>query len=531
VRSWELVRFALSGLWRQKVRSALTLVGVAVGACALAFSLSLAFGLRSMIDREFRGRASFWEVHVRVADRGTPAPEADIPADKIAVPAGVAGDRHDRIRRKLVRDYQNSHPAKPPKPLTADRVAELAAIPDVIDVVAGYAEYGSVRLGDGGRPANIAARPARTLDFGGRLLAGTLPTSDDADDVVVTEYLLYDLGVKTDADLAAAVGRPLGVTIGAGVFGRTYSLASSLGVPGGAVAASDEQLLDKIAARLPQAIDGMDLHPLEKAAVKRMLAAAERRKAEADPTARSAATARHEFRIAAVVRNMTPDEEDAAEKRFDYFTRHYEVFLTPGGGRRLFEQLPWVRDAGYPGCTVKLRPGGDLRGVVAAVEAQGFKADSSLVWYDSVKMEVTLIAGGLNLFAWASLFVAALGITNTLATSVVERTREIGILKAVGATRRQVLLLFLAEGTAVGLAGGAVGLAAAWGLSFPGDGLVSRLVREQSQGHINATTVFDFPTWLPATTILFATGVTTVAAFFPARRAARLEPVRALRGV
>lgn len=75
-----LVRFALGGLWRQKVRTGLTVAGVAVGACGLAFSLALGIGLREFIDREFKGRPAFWTVHVHPGG-GKPVAEADIPPE------------------------------------------------------------------------------------------------------------------------------------------------------------------------------------------------------------------------------------------------------------------------------------------------------------------------------------------------------------------------------------------------------------------------------------------------------------------
>src|SRR5207248_11438216 len=124
-------------------------------------------------------------------------------------------------------------------------------------------------------------------------------------------------------------------------------------------------------------------------------------------------------------------------------------------------QRPWAREFGFHSVEVRVKPGGDMAGTVAAVEAMGYGTFSALKWFGAAKKEVTLIAAGLNLFALVALFVAGIGITNTLVTSVVERTREIGILKAVGATRGQVLGIFLTEGAAIGLFGSMLGLAAA----------------------------------------------------------------------
>ena len=77
MRYGELARFALGGLWRQKVRTGLTLVGVTVGTCALAFSLSLGFGLRAFIEHEFKSRDGFWRVIVHIEE---PPPDSkDVP--------------------------------------------------------------------------------------------------------------------------------------------------------------------------------------------------------------------------------------------------------------------------------------------------------------------------------------------------------------------------------------------------------------------------------------------------------------------
>ena len=177
-----------------------------------------------------------------------------------------------------------------------------------------------------------------------------------------------------------------------------------------------------------------------------MLAARDKKKGETVPPWQSQATARGEFRLAGVIRGMTPGEEKELNRSPDgWALRQADVFLTAGGGDRLFDQLPWVRETGFQAATLQVRPGGDLKAVAAAAEGAGFEQHSAVEWFDAAKREVTLIAAGLNLFALVSLFVAALGITNTLVTSVVERTKEIGVWKALGATDRQVMMQFLAE--------------------------------------------------------------------------------------
>jgi putative ABC transport system permease protein len=231
-----------------------------------------------------------------------------------------------------------------------------------------------------------------------------------------------------------------------------------------------------------------------------------------------------------VVRVLTREERKKLTPLDAYELTHGDVFLPPATGDALFNRLPWVKDRGFFNADVRVKPGGDLPSTVKAIEAMGFKTHSGAKWFAAAKREVTLIAAGLNLFAFIALFVAAVGITNTLVTSVIERTGEIGVLRAVGATRGQIMSLFLLEGGIIGLLGGMMGLGLARGLAAWADKWVQGLIQGQMDGQkMLSTTMFIFPWWLWVASVLFAVGVTTLAALYPARRAARIHPIEALR--
>jgi macrolide transport system ATP-binding/permease protein len=137
------------------------------------------------------------------------------------------------------------------------------------------------------------------------------------------------------------------------------------------------------------------------------------------------------------------------------------------------------------------------------------------------KVRVALL--GLALVA---LLLACLGIANTMYTAVLERTKEIGVLKALGARSRDVLLLFLAEAAGIGLAGGVVGALVAVGLSRLGNAAVDRLTQSVTG------TAFDvFRTDLPVVlaAIILAALLSIISGLLPALRAARQDPARALR--
>ncbi len=113
----------------------------------------------------------------------------------------------------------------------------------------------------------------------------------------------------------------------------------------------------------------------------------------------------------------------------------------------------------------------------------------------------------------------AFGIASVLSVSVVQRTREIGILRATGATRAQILRVFLIQGAVLGLLGSVMGIAASYGLVWVfntfGPGLF----------------YIPVPPGLVAATLLLATLTGVLAAAVPSRRAARLDPVEAIRYV
>lgn len=523
----ELFRFALGGLWRQKVRTGLTLVGVTVGTCALAFSLALGLGLRTFIDNEFKGREDFWRIHVRA---GEPAGEpADLPPEKVAVHGNMSEERKARIREALVQKYLNETVHKPPVMLTAEKLAAIAALPDVTEVRTFRTDGGRVWLGDHSAPVTVVAGRLEALS--GRLIAGKLPQSDDAAEAVISEFALYELGVRDDADLEAAIGKPLQVDVGGVRNAQPMALARALTgyLPADDLSRAQALALAKLTGQLPKALGKFDLSPAERAAIRTLL----EKKPDEDSHQRrfdSGKYATGEFRVAGVIRILTKADQKKGDPFGPWEYRTGGVFLPPGSGEQLFGRLPWLKDQGFYSAEVRVKPGGDMAGTVAAVEGMGFDTHSALRWFNSAKKEVTMIAAGANLFALVALFVAGIGITNTLVTSVVERTREIGILKAVGATRGQVQGIFLAEGAAMGLAGSGLGLVMARLLMIPADAYIRRLIEGQMNGNrMLSETIFVFPWWLWAGAVGFAVVVTTAAAFYPARRAAGVDPIQALK--
>jgi macrolide transport system ATP-binding/permease protein len=137
------------------------------------------------------------------------------------------------------------------------------------------------------------------------------------------------------------------------------------------------------------------------------------------------------------------------------------------------------------------------------------------------KLRVALLG-----LAVVALLLACLGIANTMYTAVLERTKEIGVLKALGARSRDVLLIFLAEASIIGLAGGLVGALVAVLLGRLGNAAVDRLTQSFTSTSFDVFRT-DVPVVLVA--VVLAALLSTASGLLPALRAARLDPSRALR--
>ena len=180
----------------------------------------------------------------------------------------------------------------------------------------------------------------------------------------------------------------------------------------------------------------------------------------------------------------------------------------------------------YIALTVRVRSPKEVPQVEAAIKELGFATFSLL---DASKTLVTVFRVFdlfLGLFSSLALTVASLGIINTLVMAVLERRREIGILKALGATDFDVRSLFFAEAGAMGLFGGFFGLALGWLIGQALNWGTAIYLHTQDLPGVKITFV---PWGLALFAILFSIIVSLLAGLYPASRAARLNPVEALR--
>lgn len=180
----------------------------------------------------------------------------------------------------------------------------------------------------------------------------------------------------------------------------------------------------------------------------------------------------------------------------------------------------------YNSVKIKTAKRDDMGDVRKAVESMGFPTTSVKDTVDQINSIFTIIKGVLGGFGLVALFVAAIGIFNTLTISLLERTHEIGIMKAIGGRDRDVARIFTIEASLIGLIGGFLGVATGWIMGFLINSLVN-FIATSVGGTSNK--LFSTPAWFAFAVILFAFFVSTLAGIMPARRAAKLDPLEALR--
>jgi putative ABC transport system permease protein len=180
----------------------------------------------------------------------------------------------------------------------------------------------------------------------------------------------------------------------------------------------------------------------------------------------------------------------------------------------------------YMALTVRVHSPKDVPQVEAAIKQLGFATFSLLDAAKGLRLVFTIFDLFLGLFGSLALTVASLGIINTLVMAILERRREIGILKALGATDRDVRSLFFAEAGAMGFFGGFFGVALGW---LIGSALTWGTAIYLHKQNLPGVKISYIPWWLAVGAIVFAIAVSLIAGLYPAARAARLNPVEALR--
>ncbi len=212
-----------------------------------------------------------------------------------------------------------------------------------------------------------------------------------------------------------------------------------------------------------------------------------------------------------------------------------DVYMPPGPAEGMKKiSLTSIRDffqpaeklKGYSAVTIKVASVKYIDPVKEQMEAKGLKTFALIDQLKEIKTAFLFMDMFLAAVAMIGITVASLGIINTMVMSILERYREIGIMKAIGASDKDVKKIFFFESGMIGFLGGIFGLALGWFVSTVINQIANHFLAKQGVPYVN---YFSFPLWLCLGAVAFSILVSLAAGLYPALRAARVDPVVALR--
>jgi putative ABC transport system permease protein len=180
----------------------------------------------------------------------------------------------------------------------------------------------------------------------------------------------------------------------------------------------------------------------------------------------------------------------------------------------------------YSSISVRVKNPAQIQTVEDAIKKSGFSTFSIVDASRGLRQFFGVLYSFLGIFGSLALIVASIGIVNTLVMAILERRREIGIMKAIGASDRDVKSLFFTEAGAMGVLGGVIGVVLGW--------TIGQLINVGTDFYLKSQSLppehfWSVPWWLVVGAILFSVVVSLISGHFPAARAAKLDPVQALR--
>jgi len=481
----DFLSISTGNLWRMKLRAFLTISGVIIAIAAFVAMLSFGAGMQKNVSDQYEKLGLFTAMQVY------PSREAP-PSDTV-----------------------------PPAILDADAVAAIAALPGVrlvypFDDFDLTAHISDTELSVSAQALPVAAMQTKAYSH---FAAGSAFESDSAKEAIVTEELLHLLDID-EAD--SLIGKALVISV--------------------SVTSIDSGIMHIIPAEdsaIRQRMDEINVDSLRNAVyvrtvVRRELGYAMMRFLDGFLTAKAVIS------DTLVIRGVLEGGRGgmmhikpiiiptATAERFSYgglSDNPADLFAALQSGS-LLDIGDSTSGRAYPKVTVNLDPNMPYTTVKDTIEAMGFRTFSYAEQFTEIQQFFIYFDMALGVIGLIALITASLGIVNTMVMSIIERRREIGVMKSLGADERDIRRLFLAESGLIGTIGAAFGIAFGWVITRAASLIVKMVMEKQDMPGME---LFALPPWLILTALLFGLLVSVAAGFYPASRAARVDPVEALR--
>jgi len=511
MRLIDIAAMACHNLWSRKSRTAMNLFGIVLGCVVLCMTFA---GTRGM-DRSLREMLNNSESARRfMIGRGYESNQ-EPPAEVLNVEGEMSEERRERIRQRLKETWLRQNAGR--TVLAQEQLQQLSQIPHLVEVVPEVRLQCELKIEMSDRIAQrtgyaigISTSDRRTKS---RILFGEPLEATDRQGVLLSEYAAYELGFRSDDQLRQLVNQPIDVRFR--LQGQRIASFLQFATNG----QSDNSDVDQTLAAIQELVENIDATPLTSEQKQRVRKVFKPSGTSHDLLVTKKCAIRGIFRAS--------DDKDLIDfARIVYVDDRPDIYL-PG---EIATELELSGDAfesfhAAIGAVDKLS---NLEAVIEQVESNGWNTHSVLWLMKWIENDIDNVRIAVSALSLLVLFISAIGISNTMIVSVLERTGEFGILKSIGARDRHILILMLMEGVLMGVAGAIAAVTISIGISKLFAIAVRNYITQQMNGEFTAS-VFAFSAFDVLLVLCIATVVCAVASVFPAYRAARLDPVVAMR--
>jgi ABC-type lipoprotein release transport system permease subunit len=519
----DILRLALRNLRESRLRAGLTTMGVVVGVAVIVTMISFGLGLQRNAVQRFKDLDLFNEITVTGRSLDSLVSTALAGGNKSEQP-----DEDERRQRRDGRGGGGGNASDATRILDDAAVQEIAAQPGVasvepsVDLMVYARANNHLKLRSVGG-ALVPNQASRFKNYS----AGRMIASADANEAVVDESFLKAFGYEKPAD---AVGQTLELLAPPG-SSRAGGARSGDGNVEGVGGENSKPGAGRERQKQNADDGGMSFFGLplggggaDEAAQPNLVAMTVRVVGVLKPEIEGGPGNGRQFRGLMPVSGIYIPLAAARNLSSKYRSSISQVALQLARASGVIKE---GEVEGYPMAVVRVTDPDILTDVQKQLNQRGFSTFSIADQLKELQTVFLIINSSLGLLGGISLLVASFGIANTMIMSILERTREIGIMKAIGAEDGEIKLIFFVEAALIGLAGGVIGSLAAWGI----DALSNRIAYHyllKPRG-VSYVSFFSLPPYLWLGAIAFAVVVAIAAALYPAARAARIDPVKALR--